>query len=168
MLLRFLFQLTLAVLIVSPALGQQTLREVDLRIHGIGNGSSYAAVLAKFGKPTNQKIERTEKELSCMDADEIYRTLYYSGLEVEVLALDGNRKPKVVAFTITSTKWSASGVRIGSTPSQLVRRFGKPESIDRQDRMTAYYYVTPGNLGGVNFEFIGGRLVKIAMSETLC
>jgi aspartate/methionine/tyrosine aminotransferase len=103
-----------------------------------------------------------------MDSDETYRTLYFPGLVVEVLEVDRNRKPTVVAFTISSRRWSASGVRIGSTPSQVVRRFGKANSVDREEKGTIYRYVTPGNLGGVDFEFRNGKLVRILMAETLC
>jgi hypothetical protein len=117
-------------LIATSANGQGKLREVDLKVNGIGSGSSYAAVLAKFGKPTKQKVERTEKALSCMDSDETYRTLYYPGLEVEMLEVGGNQKPTVVALTITSTKRNASGIRIGSTPLQVERRFGTPISVE--------------------------------------
>ena len=103
-----------------------------------------------------------------MDADEKYTKLEYPGLAVEVLELRGERKARVVALTVASSKWSASGIRLHSTPAQLVRRFGRPNSIDREGGKTIYSYVTPGNLGSVFFEFLSGRLVKIKMSETLC
>jgi hypothetical protein len=154
--------------IALSAHGQRKFREVDLRVNGIRSGSSYTSVLAAFGKPSKQTVERTEKALSCMDSDETYRTLYFPGLVVEVLEVDRNRKPTVVAFTISSRRWSASGVRIGSTPSQVVRRFGKANSVDREEKGTIYRYVTPGNLGGVDFEFRNGKLVRILMAETLC
>jgi hypothetical protein len=165
---RFLFPALMLCVIAIPAHGQRKFREVDLRVNGISSGSSYTAVLAAFGKPSKQTVERTEKALSCMDSDETYRTLYYPGLVVEVLELGGNRKPTVVAFTVTSTKWRASGIRIGSPPIQLERRFGKPNSIDRKAGRMIYDYVTPGNLGSVNFEFRKARLVRMLMAETLC
>ncbi len=165
---RFLFLALFLCVIFTSVHGQKKLQEVDLKINGIGSGSSYNAVLAKFGKPTKQKIERTEKELSCVDADETYRRLEYPGLEVELLELRGSRESKVVAFNITSTKWSASGVRIGRTPGQVAKLFGKANSTNREAGKMIYSYVTPGNLGWVHFEFLVGRLVKIVMSETLC
>src|SRR5215203_7513452 len=66
---QFLFVLFILSATSVAASGQKKYREVDLRVNGIGSGSSYAAVLARFGRPTKQTIERTEREFSCMDAD---------------------------------------------------------------------------------------------------
>ena len=50
--MRSLFFPVLSILLVTVSgFSQAKLREVDLRINGIGSGSSYGVVVAKFGKP---------------------------------------------------------------------------------------------------------------------
>jgi hypothetical protein len=156
------------VMLITSARAQTKLQEADLKINGIGSGSSYSAVLAKFGKPTKQEIEKTEAMYACTGSAEVYRTLYYPGLKIELLKNDSLRKPTVVSMTVSSPKWTASGLRIGATPAQVARRFGKPVWIDRKGAKISYGYVTPGNLGGVGFEFWNSKLVSVVMSETLC
>ncbi|HUR99694.1 MAG TPA: hypothetical protein VMZ26_16630 [Pyrinomonadaceae bacterium] len=165
---RIAFLIFVSSIVTASTYGQKKLQEVDLKVNGIGSGSSYSAVLAKFGKPTRQTTEETGAALSCMASDEVSRALYYPGLKIELLKTTEMRKFAVVAMTVSSARWSASGVRAGSTLTQVMKRFGKPISIDREAGKTTYFYVTPGNLGSVNFEFSKGRLVSIVMSETLC
>ena len=154
---------------LHPFLFAQTkLAEVDLQVSGVESGTSYGVLLRKFGKPASRKSVFTERELSCTGSDITNLTLRYSGLEI-VLVDDGyGRNFEVVEIVVTSNRWQASGIRIGAGPNEIVRRFGKPNSREKRGDRMLYQYVTPGNLGTVNFEFRSSKLVKIVMSETLC
>jgi len=147
---------------------QTKLREVDLRISGVGSGTSYSAVISKFGRPVSKKSERTSRDLSCTGSDLTDLTLRYSGLEIGLIGDGRGRNLKVVKIVVTSNRWQASGIRVGFAPREIIRRFGEPNSRANRGGRVTYHYVTPGNLGGVSFEFRNGRLVKIVMSETLC
>jgi len=160
----FLFFIVLLPLIAIPALGQKKLTEVDLRINNIGTGSSYASTIAKFGRP----ISREAEEFSCTGPNDTYLTLRYSGMTVGLLDDGHEQNRKVVEIVVTSKRWQASGIRVGATTKEIIRRFGEPVSRFKRGSLVAYNYVTPENLGIVSFEFVGGRLVKISMSETLC
>jgi hypothetical protein len=152
----------------SVLFAQKKLTEVDLRISGVGSGASYPAVLSKLGRPRSKKSEQTPRELSCTASDITELTLQYPGLEIGLLGDGDGQNLNVVEIVVTSHRWQASGIRVGDTTKVVFRRFGKPNSRANRGNRVVYYYVTPGNLGGVNFEFLKDRLVKIVMSETLC
>lgn len=147
---------------------QKELREVDLRVNGVGSGTTYSKVFQKFGKPTRRKIEKTTASLVCSGSAETYLTLFYSGLEISLLGNGAGKGLKVVSIEVRSRKWSASGVSIGQSPKAVFARFGKPNSTAMLSGEAVFYYVTPGNLGGVNFYFRNNKLAKISMTETLC
>ena len=165
---RFFLALILLAAFQSFLFAQTKLREVDLRISGVGSGTSYSGVISKFGRPASRKSERTSRELSCTGSDITDLKLQYSGLDVGLIGDGDGRNLKVVEIVVTSSRWQASGIRVGSAPKEIMRRFGEPNSHANRVGRVIYYYVTPGNLGGVNFEFRNGRLAKIVMSETLC
>lgn len=163
---RILLPLFLAFLAASVP-GQESLREVDLRVRGIGSESSYSSVIAKLGRPISRKSQRYTAE-DCIGRDATILTLRYRGLTVELLGDRDGKDFEVIELIITSPRWAASGVKIGASTNEVVRRFGDPISKEPRNNRTVYHYVTPDNLGNVNFEFQRGRLVKILMSETLC
>ncbi|HKP69567.1 MAG TPA: hypothetical protein VJV05_09805, partial [Pyrinomonadaceae bacterium] len=97
-----------------------------------------------------------------------YLTLNYPGLEA-VLIGDGSAQGfEIVAMTITSKKWNASGVRIGDSQANVEKRFGKPNATHAAGDVTTIEYATLDNLGLVKFEFTKGKLTKMLMAETLC
>ena len=152
--------------ICAPA--QNGLREVNLLINNVGSGTPYSKVIQKFGRPIRSKIEKTGSSLSCSGSAETYLTLFYSGLEISLLGDGAGKALKTVSIEVTSRKWSASGVSIGQAPKTVIASFGKPISTSRLSGEVVFYYITPGNLGGVNFYFRNNKLAKIAMTETLC
>lgn len=161
--------LAFLLLAFTPSLAQGRLREADLKVRGVGSGSSYNSVLANFGRPSSKKIEQYSADnSSCIPEAHTLVKLHYPGLTVELLGDGVGRKLRVVEIDVTSHRWSASSVRVGARADQVVRRFGKPNSHGLRVGWIAYYYVTPGNLGSVVFEFRKGRLTRISMSETLC
>lgn len=155
------------VFLILPIAGQKRLREVDLRISGVGSGSSYSTVVRKIGKPVSTKTEKYDSSESCSGVSETL-TLKYAGLELSLLREGLGKKLRVYAIDVTSRKWLASGLRVGANTANVRKRFGQPNSQAVVGGKLIYYYVTPGNLGGVNFEFKNGKLARILMTETLC
>ena len=159
----------LVILLASLALGAQTKpREVDLTIDGVGSGSPLADALVKFGVSPKKKIEKEDKEDSCLARAATLLTLDYPGLQVVLLGDEFAQGFEIVEMTITSKKWNASGARIGDSTASVEKRFGKPNSTEVNGDVTTFFYVTLDNLGGVRFEFTKGKLSKMVMAETLC
>jgi len=160
--------LVLLVVFTLPTFGQKKWREVDLRVNGIGSGTSYSTVVRKLGKPLRSKKERLAANSACSGSAETHLTLFYSGLEVTLLGDGRGRKLEVYSMEVTSKKWSASGVGIGADAQDVLTKFGEPNSKEEESGETIFYYTTKDNLGGVDFHFRNNKLVKVEMTETLC
>jgi hypothetical protein len=148
--------------------GQENLREVDLRVSGIGSGTPYPTVIRNLGKPPQRKATRTNASLSCSGAAETDVTLLYAGLQISLLGDGRGRNLTVYSIEVSSPKWMVSGVRIGASMEDVENKFGRPISKAQESGETIFHYVTKGNLGMVNFHFRNNKLVKVAMTETLC
>ena len=165
---QFLALLVLPFFVGTSTSGQKRLQEVDLRINGIASGSSYSSIVRKLGKPLSRRTEKSAALNSCSGKDETFVTLKYEGLGIRLLGDGRGRKLSVFSMDVSSEKWLASGARLGDSTYQVRKRFGKPVSQAILSGKLIFYYVTPGNLGGVNFEFKKKKLVRIKMNETLC
>jgi hypothetical protein len=152
----------------SSISAQEKLNEIDLRVNGIGSGSSYSTVIRKLGKPNRTKIIKFKAENACGNSDETHLTLFYSGLKVILLGDGKGRNLEVYSIEVTTNKWTVSGIKIGATEKRVQTRFGKSNSKDKKSGETIFYYVTKENLGGVNFYFRNNKLVRVEMTETLC
>lgn len=147
---------------------QEKWREVDLRVNGIGSGTSYSTVVRKLGKPLRREKERFAANNACSGAAETHLTLFYSGLEITLLGDGKGRNLDVYSIEITSKKWVASGIRLGVAIKDVRIKFGKTEEQTDESNQTVLHYVTKGNLGVVNFYFQNNKLVKVRMTQTLC
>jgi hypothetical protein len=163
-----LFILTFVVALSLPICGQTKLREIDLRVSGVGSGTPDSVVAKTFGRPLRIKRENTNANLSCSGEAETYVTRFYPGLEIELIGYGKARQLHVTSIEVTSPKWIASGIRVGASKTDVMSKFGKPYSKEERSCELIFYYVTKGNTGGVNFYLRGNRLVKISMNETLC
>jgi hypothetical protein len=163
----FVFIVAFLFLMPSSISAQSALTEVDLRIKGIGQNSEYRQIVNTLGKPLRVKTVNLPADQACSDERERHRTLIYNGLELVLLRIGGGREG-VTAIKVTSSKWETSGIRIGEDMAAVISHFGVPNSRDIRDGRTILFYVTPGNLGSVKFEFKNEELVGIFMSETLC
>ena len=162
----FLF-FVLLIFFTLPAFGQEY-REVDLRVNGVGSGTSYSAVVRKLGKPLRSKKEKYAADSACSGLAETHLTLFYSGLEITLLGDGRGRNLDVYSIEVTSKKWSASGVSLGADAKDVLTKFGEPNSKEEKSGETVYYYVTKDNLGTVRFYFRSNKLVRVGMTETLC
>jgi hypothetical protein len=163
-----IFLLSLIVVTFThSATAQRKLTEVDLRVNGVGSGSNYRVALKKLGKPIRATTEKYGSEVACSGSAETHTKLIYPGLELGLTQIK-NGPASVVSIEISSGAWVASGIRLGSGQDSVLQLFGQPVSTHTKDSESTFFYVTVENMGGVNFHFISGRLVKIVMQETLC
>jgi ribose 5-phosphate isomerase len=72
----------LMLFLASSVAAQREWREVDLKINGVGSGTSYSTVIRKFGKPKRTKSEKVSASLACSNQTETHLTLNYSGLVI--------------------------------------------------------------------------------------
>ncbi len=119
----FLLSILLFFLTIS-VLAQEKLREIDLRINGVGSGSSYSAVIQKLGKPLRSKTENYKASEACSGSAETHLTLFYPSLEITLLGDGRGRKLEVYSIEVASKKWSASGVSIGTDAKSVITNFG--------------------------------------------
>lgn len=77
--------LVLLIFLTLSAFGQKKLTEIDLRVNGIGSGTSYLTVVRKLGKPIRRKTEKVKASLACSNSAETHLTLFYYGLEITLL-----------------------------------------------------------------------------------
>ena len=153
------FFLTFLLLILTGCVfGQENLHEIDIKVNGVRSGSSYASVIQKVGKPMRTKTEKYKVSEACSNLAETHLTLYYSGLEITLLGNSRGKNLDIYRIEISSKRWLASGVRIGTTSENIIAKFNEPNSKAESSGETVFYYVTKGNLGGVNFYFKGNKL----------
>lgn len=143
------------------------LTEVDLRIKGIGVGSSLKNVLATFGKPKKRTVENLPSTQACSHEREIHYFLEYEGLEISLLKIGNDKQPAVSSLVVNGGDWVASAISLGVNKARVIEVFGEPIGEKASD-VNVLHYVTLGNLGGVNFEFQDDRLIRFSMKQTLC
>ncbi|HTK38986.1 MAG TPA: hypothetical protein VL325_10875, partial [Pyrinomonadaceae bacterium] len=90
-----------------------------LRVNGVGLGSAYKTVVAKFGKPVKEKIQKGDE---CVP--DRRKILTYPGLTFELIEND-NKSFTVISFEVTSANYDVSGVKVGDTQLAVSRHFGK-------------------------------------------
>lgn len=156
---RFIF-LVLLICFTLPVLGQKKLREIDLRINGIGSGTSYSAAIRKLGKPLQSKTTKFKASDACSAKVETHLTINYSGLEITFLGSGRGHNLSAYRIEINSPKWIVSGIKIGAEPKDVQTRFGEPNSKAENIGETVFYYVMKDNLGVVNFYFQSNKLKK--------
>ncbi len=152
-----LFLILSTVFALSLAVAAQ--ETIALDVNGVEVETTKAEVIQKLGKPaSSKKVEGNECQGSL-------RKLLYPGLILELE--DGNLNEKIVVATatITSPKWSFSGIRIGASVSEVQKKFGISES-ERKEGLD-YLSYTIGD-GYADFVFQKGKLVKINWEFNFC
>jgi hypothetical protein len=150
------------------AFGQKERREIDLKINGIGFGSSYSAVIKKLGKPLQNTTQKADASQSCSGKNETHSRLVYDGLEIMLLRVGKERDSRIYRIEVTSPQWTASGIKIGANAGEVKNNFGEPDSEENESDQTVLYYVMKGNSGWINFHVKDNKVVKILLNETLC
>jgi hypothetical protein len=133
------------------------------KVNGLGLGTPYKQVIAKFGKPTADKINKMDE---CIG--DRTRKLTYPGMTVELDEQSGTFH--VYAFEITSPVYDVSGVKIGDTTASIQKRFGvRGRTIENPKSGPQWFYeMTDESPGSTNFYFRNGKLVKIQSTYMMC
>ena len=146
---------------------QRPLSEVDIRVKGIGLESPLKDVLATFGKPKKRTVENLAAGQACSNERETHHFLEYEGLSIFLLKIGNDEQPTVSRLEVNGGDWAASSISLGVNEARVIEVFGEPSGRQVSD-ITVLYYITPENLGGVNFEFQNDKLIRFSMKQTLC
>ncbi|HLM02313.1 MAG TPA: hypothetical protein VK400_14775 [Pyrinomonadaceae bacterium] len=156
---RFLFFILLAFFTLSLTASAQT---IDLKVKGVGIGTTYSTVLGKLGKPLSS---RKSGSFPC-DQGNPSLTLRYSGLVIELIQDNDNRYFFVASMKVTSPKWITSGIRTGESIKGVQKRFGQNNKPGKDAGLENLpYYIKDGY---ANFYFRNKKLVKIAWELNVC
>jgi len=154
---RFFFILFVAFVLSLTASAQET---IDLQISGVEIGATETTVVQKLGKPSSRKKGGI---VPCHDG-EMLLTWRYPGLTLEFWEnLDG--KFIVFTATVTSPKWSVSGINIGASVADVRRKFGDSDLTKEKGLDYLSYYITDGY---ANFVFKKNKLIKIDWEVNMC
>ena len=134
-------------------------KTIALDVNGVEIVTTKAEVNQKLGKPaSSKKFEGNECQGSLL-------RLSYPGLVIELE--DGNSDEKVIVATatVTSPKWSFSGIHIGASVSEVQKKFGNSKS-ERKKGLDHLHYIIGD--GFAEFIFRKGKLVKIYWEFNFC
>jgi len=133
------------------------------KVNGLGLGTTYKQVIAKFGKPTADKINKMNE---CIG--DRTRKLTYPGMTVELDEQSGTFH--VYAFEITSPIYDVSGAKIGDTTASVQKRFGvRGRTIENPKSGPLWFYeMSEEAPGSTNFYFRNGKLVRIQSTYMMC
>lgn len=147
----------------------ERITEVDLRIKGVGLGSSYALVLRQFGRPVSSKREKMDDDFGVCGPAYTSLLLSYKGAVVELSGDLRGRDFKVISLEITSPQLLITpGIKIGMTEQEARSKLGEPWQERSESGLRILSYVTKGNDGGAGLHFRNGRLMKVDWSYTPC
>jgi hypothetical protein len=144
----------------------QTPINAGLKVNGVALGATREEVIKKLGKPVSQSKRKADE---CVGGTEI--TLNYPGLKLQLWDDPENPKKFTVGFfEVTSAKWNASGSRVGDASAAVKKTFGTASSKDSDGGRSVWYYEMneEDGPGTSNFEFRGGKVVKITTAWLMC
>ena len=156
-------------LILAATISAQTTNPAQLKINGIGLDSTLAQVTKALGKPT--KDGKATKE-GCIGGRE--KTVEFDGASFYLMDGDSkNRKTfEVKGFTITSAKFSVSGIKVGDTEHNVRRRLGTKftKSDDPETGADIWTYTFPesGDPGETSIYITRGKVTKITSAHQVC
>jgi len=154
---RFLFILIIAFALSLTASAQT----IDLQVKGVEIATPYSTVIQKLGKPLSEK---KGGEFPCDNSDML--TLRYKGLIVRLIEANDGTGFIVGSVSITSAKWSISGVNIGASIKDIQTRFGQSEVETKESGLENLSYGMAE--GFANFYFRNNKLVKVSWEFNIC
>jgi hypothetical protein len=148
----------------------QAVNLAKLKINGsVGLDSTYSQVVKALGKPTKDGKATDE---ACIGAHE--KTVDYAGLSFYFMDGDsrGGKTFEVKSFSVTSSKWLVSGVRVGDTPAVVKAKFGAKYRLDRRTDGggLAWHYEMDDKSGPgtTTVIFKKGKVVEINSAFMMC
>jgi len=159
-----------AVMIVETGVHSQTVNPARVKINNmVGLDSTYAAVVKALGKP--RKETRAVKE-ECTGGHE--KTVDYDGISFYFMdgANPGKKGYRVMSFDVKTSRISVSGVKLGDDEATVMRRFGKPKSIDSNkatgETTWTYEIEEKQGPGQTSVTFKKGRVTAISSAYQVC
>ncbi|MDI1242591.1 MAG: hypothetical protein PSX80_11795 [bacterium] len=156
-------------LILAAAISAQTTDPAKLRINGIGLDSTFAQVTKALGKPMKDgKATREE----CIGGRE--KAVDFDGASFYFMDGDSkNRKTfEVKGFTVTSSKYSVSGIKVGDTELNVRRRLGtkftKSDDLETGADIWTYDFPESGDPGSTSVYISRGKVIKITSAHQVC
>jgi hypothetical protein len=141
-----------------------TAQVTNFKVNGVGIASTYSVVVKKLGKPLSSKKGGI---VPCSEGSTLL-TLRYKGLEIWLSKDEAEKSFSVFAIWLTSSKWSVSGINIGSTVKSVKTKFGQPYHQTRDGLLGLHYNNNRGVSGAASFYFRGNRLKKADMYLNYC
>ncbi len=152
----------LSVLFVSLTLPLTVFAEtIDLKVKGVGVGTSYSTVLKKLGRPLSNKKGGS---FPC-DQGNPMLNLRYSGLVIKLIQ-DSNNQYFVASMEVSSPKWIASGITIGASIREVQERFGQNNNLSKKKGLENLPYFIEDSYA--NFYFRNKKLIKVAWELNAC
>ncbi len=127
---------------------------IALQINGVEIETTEAEVIQKLGKPSSRK------KVTGHECQGSLLRLRYPGLIMEL-----EDSGVVAAATVTSSKWSFSGIHIGASVSEVQKKFGISKS-ERKKGLDYLGYIFGD--GYADFVFQKDKLVKIYWEFNFC
>lgn len=162
---RLLFAVVLAVILFSTtALADG----VNLKINGVGLGTSYATVIKNFGKP--QKIKKVRDPGGSGDCGgdndpSTELTLTYPALVIILSGQNSLGTQTVERIKMSSaSKQMVSGIKMGATQKQVIAKLGKSTFATK----TSLGYTNRGGDLGIDFNFTNGKLTSVEWWTATC
>ena len=136
----------------------------SLRFNGVGLGSTYGQVKKALGKPSRETKPKREE---CTGGQE--RNVYYEGASLFFMD-QGSKNFDLVAFEVTSPKYSISGIKVGDTQLTVRRVMGSKfrTETNRAEGTTTWTYEMDGETGSTTVTFKKGKVVKIESGYLMC
>ncbi len=167
--LRKILILAPVMIFLSVAAQAQTNGEtpIELKVNGVGLGSSRAVVVTQLGKPVRLK-QAPAFFSECSGSKETNLTLNYPGLLIELVGDGRGRNFNVVSIAVSSAKWSvAPQIAIGANTNSILSRFGRPLRTENESGAKLMIYFHTGD-GGARFNVRSNKLVKIEWGLDRC
>ena len=154
---------------LAASISAQTTDPSKLKINGIGLDSTFAQVTKALGKPTKDgKATREE----CIGGRE--KMVEFDGASFYFMDGDSkNRKTfEVKSFTVTSPKYSVSGIKVGDTEHNVRRRLGtkftKTDDPETGADVWTYEFPESADPGFTTIYITRGKVTKISSAHQVC
>jgi hypothetical protein len=152
---------------VVSSTAQQKADPAKMSFNGLKVGSTYAQVVKALGKP---KVDGPATDEGCIGAQE--KMVEYDG--VKFYMMNGDSKDgktfEVKIFTVTSSKYTVSGIRVGDDENavriKLGRKYVEAEDPDVEGNTAwSYEFDAPGF---TTISFAKGKVVSISSMWLIC
>lgn len=152
---------------VFSAAGQAKSDPAKMSFNGITLGATFAKVVKVLGKP---KIDGPATDEGCIGAQE--KWVEYDGIKLYMMNGDSKdgKTFEVKMFTVTSNKYTVSGIRVGDEENAVRIKLGR-QYVESSDADTeggtswSYEFDAPGF---TTVNFVNGKVSSISSMWLIC